>query len=346
MSGVGRAILLACTACSLFFPADRAQASASRHVSFQGESLWHDLATVKIRGVLSKPEGPGPFPAVVLLPNCGGPKETEFARFWPRYLNAIGYVTLNVDDFTPRGAAHCTRKVTIGARDMAQDAYGALDYVARLNFVDADRVAVLGSSIGAVAINGFAGRNRKTSRNLRFMAAIALYPSNCRTLSPGPRMIPTAIILGDREAGVESCRKLANAPLVNVTILQNAHHGFDQPSATPLANGRLRTDLAGNRRLYSKVATERAQALVKSFLASRLARKEGDDAARPAGPENLPAIAGRNPYAAVKKRDADGDGKVSRSEWDKSAKAFSRIDADRDGFLTPQEFFHAWQSRD
>lgn len=35
--------------------------------------------------------------------------------------------------------------------------------------------------------------------------------------------------------------------------------------------------------------------------------------------------------------DQDGDGRVSRSEWQRSEQVFDRIDADKDGFLTKEE---------
>jgi Ca2+-binding EF-hand superfamily protein len=65
-----------------------------------------------------------------------------------------------------------------------------------------------------------------------------------------------------------------------------------------------------------------------------------EDAERPRpGPD---APAGRNPAEAFKRADADGDGKVSKAEFVKARSAeteqmFDRIDANRDGFLEPDE---------
>ncbi|NQW00186.1 MAG: EF-hand domain-containing protein [Rhodospirillales bacterium] len=50
----------------------------------------------------------------------------------------------------------------------------------------------------------------------------------------------------------------------------------------------------------------------------------------------------KDPVKAVARRDADGDGKISRGEWDKSGKAFNKIDKDGDGFLSADDFAKHW----
>ncbi len=50
------------------------------------------------------------------------------------------------------------------------------------------------------------------------------------------------------------------------------------------------------------------------------------------------AVWAKNPEKAVQKRDSNGDGKVSRDEWDKSPFVFKKIDLNKDGYLTVEEF--------
>jgi len=66
----------------------------------------------------------------------------------------------------------------------------------------------------------------------------------------------------------------------------------------------------------------------------------GEDGERPRpGPAGAE---GRNPAEAFKRADADGDGKVSKEEFIKARSAeseqmFDRIDANKDGFIEPEE---------
>ena len=158
-------------------------------------------------------------------------------------------------------------------------------------------------------------------------------------------MIPTSIILGDKEKGVATCKRLPRRKRLSVIIFPGIYHGFDQPTATPLKKGRLRKDIAGNKRLYSKSATQKAQSQVKEFLVAKLAVGSVPAGVDKTDAPKLGKVGGKDPYMAVSKRDTDGDGKISVAEWNKSPKLFSKIDGDGDGFLTPQEFHDRWQSR-
>src|SRR6185503_14860151 len=104
---------------------------------------------------------------------CGGPTETT-TRFWPRYLAQLGYASLAVDTLSPRGMKNC-RKTSYPFRAVVQmvgnDAYGALHYLSRLPDVDKQRIAVIGYSLGAISIAGFAGNDFKTPEGLNFRAA-------------------------------------------------------------------------------------------------------------------------------------------------------------------------------
>jgi len=60
-------------------------------------------------GELFRPEGTGPFSAVVVLHGCGG--VTPNAYVWARRLKDWGYAALVIDSFKPRGYPDgiCTR---------------------------------------------------------------------------------------------------------------------------------------------------------------------------------------------------------------------------------------------
>lgn len=76
-------------------------------------------------GLLAKPPGEGPFPAVALLHTCGGLTSVTTLD-WPEYLTGLGYVTLSVDSFGSRGIKRCPTPLSRDRRELSRDAYGAL----------------------------------------------------------------------------------------------------------------------------------------------------------------------------------------------------------------------------
>jgi dienelactone hydrolase len=61
----------------------------------------------QIPATMLKPEGPGPFPAVVIMHDCSGlgPRSSGAPIRWARELVEKGYVILMPDSFTARGHA-------------------------------------------------------------------------------------------------------------------------------------------------------------------------------------------------------------------------------------------------
>lgn len=222
----------------------------------------------RIDGTLSRPAGVGPFPAVVLLHTCGG-VQPHVREDWPRHLAVFGYVTLAVDSFGSRNlracpnALHPARPPLINAyREMTRDAFGALDYLATLPYVAADRVAVMGFSLGANVINSFlihqpprAGRN--------FATAIGVY-GRCHDLQRyNTPKTPLMEIAGERdEQHVGSCRAVARR--VEVHVLPGAYHSWDDRQAS----GKM--DANGNPMQFDAGATARSQELVRDFLLRQL----------------------------------------------------------------------------
>ena len=93
-----------------------------------------------VKATLTKPEGKGPFPAVVMFSDDGGWQDTP--RHWRKRLNTWGYVTLEV-------GAESEVPNTHEPLNQILDAIGALNYLHKVPYVDSDRVAVMGSTLGA-----------------------------------------------------------------------------------------------------------------------------------------------------------------------------------------------------
>jgi len=230
-------------------------------VSFPNTTLYaRDKNTETIPGLLAKPEGEGPFPAVVLLQTCGGMK-AHVKRDWPNYLTGLGYVALTVDSLGARGYTRCTRRnfMAKNYHEITKDAYGALDYLAAQPFVDREKIAVMGFSMGATAMyNELVPKRFREKGELDFKAAVAVY-SYCYTVREGS--IPLMVIVAEEDELAASCLRDAKwNPWIKVHIIPGAYHGFDSPDAS---GG---TDIYGNFMQYDAKATAKAKEFTKAFL--------------------------------------------------------------------------------
>ena len=122
----------------------------------RGETIARPPAEV-IDGYLTKPQGSGPFPAIVHLHGCNGLskafKDGTDKGQWSEQLAAWGYAVLVVDSFTSRGIAQiCAGNSATTSR--IADAYGALAYLATQPFVDPNRIALVGFSHGGTTTLG------------------------------------------------------------------------------------------------------------------------------------------------------------------------------------------------
>jgi dienelactone hydrolase len=230
-------------------------------ISFPNAKLYaRDSIIESVPGLLAKPKGSGPFPAVVLLQTCGGMKP-HVTDAWPGYLTGLGYVTLTVNSLGARGHTKCTRQnfMAKNYHEITMDAYGALDYLAGQPFVDREKVAVMGFSMGAAAIhNELVPRLFRENGELDFKAAIAVY-GYCSIMRKGP--IPLMLILPEKDKLTAGCLRIAKInPWIKVHVIPGAYHAFDS------LRGSGRSDLYGNRMLYDANATAKAKEFTKDFL--------------------------------------------------------------------------------
>jgi dienelactone hydrolase len=224
-----------------------------------------------ISGYLSKPDGDGPFPAVIYLHGCAGLSTSNRNRV-SELMTGWGYVSLAVDSFTARGIKEACSEWRAPRR---ADALGALLYASKLPYVDPKRIAVVGSSQGGVAVMGLASVHSVNvyaiPDDLSFKTAVAFYPV-CSVASQ-QLAIPTLILIGalDDWTPVDNCarwmrlRADRGAP-VQLAIYPGAYHAFDIPT---LQNGRR---YFGHWLKYDADAARRANAEMHDFLAKQLAK--------------------------------------------------------------------------
>ena len=201
---------------------------------------------------LAKPEGDGPFPAVVLAHGCGGTeRNTQHQTVWrglgrhAALLNNHGYVTLIVDSFGPR-------RITDGCQTGAKyyslqvsDAHAAFDHLASLPFVDAGRIGYVGLSLGGgTALRlamGYSIKVRERKERGTFAALVAYYPW-CEPGFAYALARPVLLLVGSEDdwTPADRCRDLhelagraTEGPAVELVVYPGAHHSFDLPMQGP-----------------------------------------------------------------------------------------------------------------
>lgn len=228
-----------------------AHAAAPDHVDIaDGEFTLH--------ASLYRPDGAGPFAAVVALHDCGGLAhhrptiETRHYVEWAHHLVGKGFVVLLPDSFGSRGVGpQCrehNRKVR-ASRERVADANAARRWLQTQSYVKPDHISLLGWSNGGVAAL-WAVRPTAAPRDraVDFRSAVSLYPG-CRRLreTAWSARVPTLILAGaaDDWSPPAACQQMVTgtrdrSARVQIVIYPGAQHEFDRPNA-PL---RLHTGLA------------------------------------------------------------------------------------------------------
>lgn len=245
------------------------------------------------RMALYKPDGAGPFPALVLFHQCGGLGSSKWQNMsmlaWAREAVARGYVAFLIDALGPRGVD----TVCMGAKNGvhfprgAKDALQAAAYLRKFDFVDKKRVALAGYSWGAMV--GVLVSSKTWGESLkqdeRFNAAVSFYPGCFEIKPPGGTAYeivnpdidrPLLVLMGgqDTETPAEECRaklaplKAAGAP-IEMHLYPDATHCWDCENL----NGLRKTDARGNSVLYryDKDVTRDSTQRMFDFLQKNLA---------------------------------------------------------------------------
>lgn len=126
--------------------------------------------------VVFQPAGAGPFPALVLLPDCSGRIGDRMRKRVEAGLTE-GYAVMVLDSM--RGhLTNCVAPLRVSMARRLKDAYDALDYLSTIPQIDPARVAVAGYSQGGTIALLLAAKNSSElyGARRRFAASIAWYP--------------------------------------------------------------------------------------------------------------------------------------------------------------------------
>jgi dienelactone hydrolase len=196
---------------------------------------------VLLAAEISRPEGAGPFPAVVLMHGCGGWQAAvrHALRQHAAFLRDNGFVVLNLDSFGPRGlsgGAVCEslERLRAAREYRTQDAFDALRYLQAQDFVDPERIFLIGQSNGgSVAMRvAEAGAVATYNRSGASFRAVAAYYPWCGALGTTRPSLGSPLIIfgGGRDNWVppdECLRFRASGAALNVRVYPAAAHSFD-----------------------------------------------------------------------------------------------------------------------
>ena len=240
------------------------KASPSEIITFKGTGTAAEPDPLILTAKLTKPDGDGPFPAVVLLHGCGGIL-LKRDNPWAERLSNWGYVALQVDSFRPRGVTSVCADRSSNSRFIpkrVRDAYDAKVCLSGLSFVDRNRIAVMGWSHGGwTTLHVLSEKERDP-----FRAAIAFYPWCGIPMTD--LNAPLLILMGDADDWTPSKRCTSGMPSerttheISMTVYPNAHHGFDGKGV----DRRVQGVTGPHRLLYNEKAAEDAIVRVKNFL--------------------------------------------------------------------------------
>ena len=207
-----------------------------------------------------RPDGTGPFPAVVIMHDCSGlgRGSSGAPARWARELVARGYYVFIPDSFSTRGfpGGVCT---TTASRDSVapsrriRDAYAALAHLRTLPEIDGRHVGIMGGSHGgSTTVTAMAAPLRDSEpltqeKHSGFAAAVALYPGCAARMGSWHAdltgtyrpVAPLLVLIGEKDdwTPAEHCRRMIESASTagypaSIRIYPGAHHSFD--SASPV----------------------------------------------------------------------------------------------------------------
>ncbi len=176
------------------------------------------------------------MPAFVFMHGSVGP----LARH-QRYLELareLGFVTLQIDSFGPRGVSSTVGNQTnVTAAMMAIDVLRALDFLAARPDIDPNRIVIMGSSKGAIAamLAAWDPVRKTVVGDLDFAGYALLYPLCVDIEDARMTDSPVHIFIGEEDNWTPAAPCLKLVEKLNglghdwaVTLYEGAYHAFDR----------------------------------------------------------------------------------------------------------------------
>jgi dienelactone hydrolase len=218
-----------------------------------------------LSAVLVTPDGPGPFPVVILLHGCNGVRPNQ--PLWADRLRSWGYAALILDSFTARGSVDvcaAANQPLVTPRDRAGDALSAALYLRTLPKIDGARIAVLGDSHGG-STAAWVTRVEFDQLYPGLLAASVDYYGLCGNAADHGS-VPLLVLSGEADDWVPPSNCLAFGKQLKpdqpfeIHIYPGAVHMFDSPSISAVEFNE------GHKMQYDYSAASDSYDRVRAFL--------------------------------------------------------------------------------
>lgn len=222
----------------------------------------------RVKAVVYKPAGDGPFPVVIGLHGCGGLNNStgvvaSLYRDWGQRLAAAGFAVVFPDSYGSRGhKSQCgVRSRTVRTdHERVADIQAARAWLHEQPWVIPDRVALLGWSTGGISAL-WAARLRLAPKDSKpdFRSVVALYPG-CRRLANAAwsARVPTLILIGgaDDQVTPKACQQMVagakgRSARVVLHVYPGAYHDFDHPNRRIQVRSGLAFSADGSGRVHT-----------------------------------------------------------------------------------------------
>jgi len=216
---------------------------------------------------LDKPEGNGPFPAVMLVPACNGfnPRLMKEGRYKnaTRRLKELGFAVIRVD-YLAAGEVNACDSIIYPA-ELADDIVTVTKYLRAQSFVKPDAINVLAWSYGGGA--AFNALTKTESREPAQVAAVVAYYPYLALARPWSVDVPALVFCGDEDTVAPCARfeslldEVPTRARVKVVKYPESYHVFDNSELPTKV-----TSVSGSTIGYNEKSATAAWAEVEKFL--------------------------------------------------------------------------------
>ena len=221
-----------------------------------------------LKAVLFRPDGAGPFPAVIGLHGCEGLLESGTVagryRDWADHLTAAGFVVLYPDSYGSRGLGpQCAirRRAIRTDHERVADANAARRWLQAQSYVKPDHVTLVGWATGGVSALWTVRRKAALPKadKTDFRSAVEFYPG-CRRLDNAAwsARVPTLILIGaaDDQSSAQVCQRMVagahgRSAGTSIVVYPGTYHDFDHPNRPLQVRGGYAFAADGSGKIHS-----------------------------------------------------------------------------------------------